>query len=206
MGSDSPFLTFLRTNYSRVDELLEGARGACRDVAGDVNANGTPAPRRHHNQVLGIELTMSPVKAPPPICTIAIVALMMAACSGPRPTPPPATGPEAAPPPVVRTPLPEPQAAAPSPTLAPPPSLPSGAIYVCVVEKKGERQQTAIEFPSPKVRDLCRMHPEMGPCQYERQSCRRSGGRVFAANGAEITAQTEAEYDKKVLRVRFKSN
>jgi len=29
---------------------------------------------------------------------------------------------------------------------------------------------------------------------------------VFAANGAEITMQTEAEYDKKVMRTRFKSN
>jgi hypothetical protein len=36
--------------------------------------------------------------------------------------------------------------------------------------------------------------------------CRRSGGRVYAAGGVEITMQTEAEYDKKVTRVRFKAN
>jgi hypothetical protein len=53
---------------------------------------------------------------------------------------------------------------------------------------------------------MCAKHPEMGPCQYERDICRRSGGRVYAAGGAEITAQTEAEYDKKVMRVRFKAN
>jgi hypothetical protein len=46
----------------------------------------------------------------------------------------------------------------------------------------------------------------MGPCRYERDVCRRSGGRVFAARGIEITAQTEAEYDKKVMRVRLQSN
>jgi len=53
---------------------------------------------------------------------------------------------------------------------------------------------------------LCKRHPEMGPCQYERQACRRSGGRVFAASGEEITLATEAEYDKKVLRARFRAN
>jgi hypothetical protein len=36
--------------------------------------------------------------------------------------------------------------------------------------------------------------------------CRRSGGRVYAGGGVEITLQTEAEYDKKVMRVRFKAN
>jgi len=46
----------------------------------------------------------------------------------------------------------------------------------------------------------------MGPCQYERNLCRSSGGRVFAAGGQEITRQTEDEYDRKVLRVRFRTN
>jgi hypothetical protein len=46
----------------------------------------------------------------------------------------------------------------------------------------------------------------MGPCQYERNSCRASGGRVFAGNGSEITMATEAEYDKKVMHVRFRAN
>jgi hypothetical protein len=46
----------------------------------------------------------------------------------------------------------------------------------------------------------------MGPCQYERNVCRAAGGRVYAANGEEITMRTEAEYDRKVLRVRFRAN
>jgi hypothetical protein len=46
----------------------------------------------------------------------------------------------------------------------------------------------------------------MGPCQYEREVCRTSGGRVFAADGREITKETEAEYDRRVLRVRINSN
>ena len=29
---------------------------------------------------------------------------------------------------------------------------------------------------------------------------------MYAADGTEITMATEAEYDKKVMRVRFKSN
>lgn len=39
-----------------------------------------------------------------------------------------------------------------------------------------------------------------------RDVCRRSNGRVYTANGVEITKQTEAEYDRKVMRVVFKSN
>ena len=46
----------------------------------------------------------------------------------------------------------------------------------------------------------------MGPCQYEREACRRSGGRVFAADGTEITAATEAEYDRKVARIRLRAD
>jgi hypothetical protein len=83
--------------------------------------------------------------------------------------------------------------------------VPAGSIYVCVAETGGVRQQTAIDF-APKVATLCAKHPEMGPCQYERDVCRRSGGRVYAAGGIEITLQTEAEYDRKVMRVRFKAN
>jgi hypothetical protein len=83
--------------------------------------------------------------------------------------------------------------------------VPAGSLYVCVSDHGGVRQDTAIQF-SPKVATLCAKHPEMGPCQYERDVCRRSGGRVYAAGGVEITPQTEAEYDRKVLRVRFRSN
>jgi hypothetical protein len=91
------------------------------------------------------------------------------------------------------------------PAAAPAVVVPAGSIYVCVTETGGVRQQTAIEF-APKVGKLCAKHPEMGPCQYEREICRRSGGRVYAVGGVEITAKTEAEYDKKVLRVRLKAN
>jgi len=99
-----------------------------------------------------------------------------------------------------------PPSPAPLPTSpAPKIVVPANAQYVCVIDSKGQQQQTAIEF-APKVAALCRKHPEMGPCQYERNNCRASGGRVFAADGVEITMATEAEYDKKVMRVRFRAN
>ena len=63
-----------------------------------------------------------------------------------------------------------------------------------------------LETLAARAGELCRKHPEMGPCQYERELCRNSGGRVFATGGTEITAATEAEYDKKVMRVRFRAN
>ena len=84
------------------------------------------------------------------------------------------------------------------------PILPPGTLYVCTGTLNGQIQQTALEF-EPKVRQLCGRHPEMGVCQYEREACRASGGRVHTAAGIEITRQTEAEYDKKVLRVRFRA-
>ena len=83
--------------------------------------------------------------------------------------------------------------------------VPPNTQYVCVSETNGVRKQTGIEF-SPKVAALCRKHPEMGPCKYERDVCRRSNGRVYTGTGVEITQQTEAEYDKRVMRVVFKSN
>jgi hypothetical protein len=139
-----------------------------------------------------------------------LTAVVLAACTAKEPVPltPPADRAGA---PVVRRDVPE---AAPAviakappaaPTQTPPAVFPADAIYVCVAEAGGQRTETVIEF-SPKVYEMCRRHPEMGPCQYERDICRRSGGRVYAAGGVEITKQTEAEYDKKVMRVRFKSN
>jgi len=115
---------------------------------------------------------------------------------------------------VVRRPIPEPappsvasEPATAANTYAPPTLIvvPSNAQYVCVSETNGVRKQTSIEF-SPKVASLCGKHPEMGPCKYERDVCRRSNGRVYTANGVEITQQTEAEYDKRVMRFVFKSN
>lgn len=80
--------------------------------------------------------------------------------------------------------------------------VPTGELYVCVTDADGARRQAPIEF-TPNVHALCAKHPEMGPCQYARNACRRGGGRVFAADGTEITQATEAEYDRKVLRVRI---
>jgi hypothetical protein len=145
------------------------------------------------------------------IYALLAVAAMLTACS-PSPvatSPVPVTPPgEAAGAAVVRRAVPE-TPAAPAPPAAPATAtavvIPPGAIYVCVADVGGVRQTTAIEF-APKVGDLCARNPEMGPCQYERNICRKAGGRVYAANGAEITMATEAEYDKKVMRVRFKSN
>jgi hypothetical protein len=111
-------------------------------------------------------------------------------------------------PPVVATPRP-PQPFPPertAPGARPAIAVPADAIYVCVVDERGTPRQTVIEFASPRVHDLCRRHPEMGPCQYERNVCRSAGGRVYAAGGREITLATEAEYDRKVMRVRFRAN
>jgi hypothetical protein len=109
--------------------------------------------------------------------------------------------------PVATLPLPVPAPDAektPAPPLAPV-VVPANTLYVCVVDAQGVRQQTAIEF-TPKIGALCGKHPEMGPCQYERNVCRRSGGRVFAANGVEITQLIETDYDKRVLRVVFRGD
>jgi hypothetical protein len=144
-------------------------------------------------------------------------AVALYACNAPTPERQPQ--PVTPTPPVVGRPVPPPTTPEPSapasPVLAPrtttasaaetPVVIPAGAVYACVVDSAGERQVTAIEFV-PKVAALCAKNPEMGPCQYEREVCRLSGGRVFAADGKEITKLTEAEYDRRVLRVRINSN
>jgi len=149
------------------------------------------------------------LSAPRLACAIAL-AIAVVACAGP-PAPPAAQDAGRA---VVRRPIETPQ---PAPAATQPPAeaaraqaaiptdIPPGALYVCVTETGGQRRSTSIEF-APKVDALCRRHPEMGPCQYERETCRRNGGRVFAADGREITRQVEAEYDRKVMRVRFRAS
>lgn len=153
----------------------------------------------------------------PKLPAVALLVAVLSACAAPerQSTPLPLTPPADAGAAVVRKPLPDAQTSAPQIALAPPsretptplPAIrvPPDLLYVCVTDVNGERRQVGIEF-APKVHALCKRHPEMGPCQYERQACRRSGGRVFAASGAEITLATEAEYDKKVLRARFRAN
>jgi hypothetical protein len=80
-------------------------------------------------------------------------------------------------------------------------SIPGGAVYVCATGSGKDRTIATIELDE-KVAALCRRHTEMGPCQNARNSCRRRGGRVYAADGTEITQADEAEYDKKVMRLR----
>jgi anti-sigma factor RsiW len=127
-------------------------------------------------------------------------------------TPPPAGPPVILPEPGAPAPPPDPPArsapaaaAAPTVRAEPPVAIPAGAIYVCVVGSGDRRSVTAIEF-EPKVAALCAKHPEMDPCQYERDVCRRNAGRVFASDGKEITKATKAEYDRKVMRLRFQAN
>ena len=130
-------------------------------------------------------------------------ALLVAAC---QPAPTDAGGPiRKAPDPTV-VPLaaapPKPSAPpSPAPVALPSMELPPGTIYVCDVA--GER--TPIEYAG-NVEALCRRHPEMGPCQYERNACRQRGGRVYTVNGEEVTLAVEAEYDRKVRRVTFQSD
>jgi len=136
----------------------------------------------------------------------AVAAMVVTACSPPLresiPITPPGEVANAA---VARVAVPpSPASAAPAQKLDPS-SFPPGAVYVCSGGAGDGRKLTAISFDE-KVGAMCRRHPEMGPCQYERNLCRKSGGRVYASDGTEITLATEAEYDRRVMRVRFKAN
>jgi hypothetical protein len=147
------------------------------------------------------------------VAALISLAALVASCGSPQREPVPITPPaEIAKAPVTRTPVTPAPAAAPAPGTAIVPAarldpsvIPAGAIYACASGTGAERKVTAIAFDE-KVGRLCRTHPEMGPCQYERNICRGGGGRVYHADGTEITMATEAEYDKKVMRVRFKAN
>jgi hypothetical protein len=129
--------------------------------------------------------------------------------TNPAPQPLPAEGPVVSAPgaadaPVLASAAPGSQAPAGggAPSLAPP--VPSGMLYVCARVVDGTPRHTGIDY-EPKVRALCARHPEMGVCQYEREACRRDGGRVYDSRGVEITKQIEAEYDRKVMRARFRA-
>ena len=80
-------------------------------------------------------------------------------------------------------------------------SIPTGAVFVCAVGSGKDRMIATIELEE-KVAALCRRHTEMGPCQNARNGCGRSGGRVYAHDGSEITQADETEYEKRVMRVR----
>ncbi len=80
---------------------------------------------------------------------------------------------------------------------------PSGAPrYVCVKTGASGETRTTITLP-PGTERICSRHPAMGPCQYERDQCRRAGGRVIRFDGTEITPEVEREYDKQVTRIRL---
>ena len=80
-------------------------------------------------------------------------------------------------------------------------SIPAGAVFVCAAGSGKDRTIATIELEE-KVAALCRRHTEMGPCQNARNACRRNGGRVYAADGSQITQADEFEYDKRVMRMR----
>ena len=149
-----------------------------------------------------------------------LIVLLVTACASQTPPAPapavPAGGDDASgrvPPSASSTPAGPPASGTPRSPLdargtAPPLSgvaVPPGRLYVCVTESGGERRQVGIEL-EPRVQALCERHPEMGPCQYERTACRKAGGRVFDVAGREITLATEADYDRKVMRFRLRSN
>jgi len=131
--------------------------------------------------------------------TAAALLLALAACQPstppPRATVPPAVPATAAPPAAA------PVANIPPATVLPSMDLPPGPVYTCDVA--GTR--TVIEY-AENVEKLCRRHPEMGPCQYERDACRKGGGRVFTVKGEEVTPAVEAAYDARVRRVRFQAD
>ena len=124
------------------------------------------------------------------------LAGFFAACqpSAPPPVPPPT--PPAAPAKIAPAPVPSPPS-----TAMPAADPPTGPLYYCDVG--GTR--TPVEFDA-RVDQLCRRHPQMGPCRYERDACRNRGGRVFTARDEEVTPAVEAEYDRVVRRVRLQAD
>jgi hypothetical protein len=129
---------------------------------------------------------------------VPFLGVVLAAC---QPVPPAKVGAPAPTAPSASAPPPSAAPAAPARIVLPSLDVPPGPLYVCAT---GETR-TPIELDA-RVDALCRRHPEMGPCQYERDACRRRGGRVYTGRGEEVTVAVEAEYDKVVRRVRFRGN
>ena len=136
---------------------------------------------------------------------VAVLAVVLAACQQAAPPPTSGTPKDAAPPEVVASAKPsmtvQPAIVVPPGVTLPSLDFPPGALYVC----QTANGRSAIEY-EPRVESLCRRHPEMGPCQYERNACRAKGGRVYTAKGEEVTMAVEAEYDRIVRRVRFQAD
>ncbi len=126
---------------------------------------------------------------------LAAASLALFAC-GPAPPPPPLSEPAPAP-----APPPPPLPPAPPPVALPDMNLPPGPIYACA--SAAAREPIVL---APGVESLCRRHPEMGPCQFERDACRARGGRVYTSAGEEVTAEVERIYDERVRRVRFQAD
>jgi hypothetical protein len=132
---------------------------------------------------------------------LAALVLAVAGCQqAPAPTPPaevaaPAATPPAASPSAPSAAVAKARVAVPSLEFLP------GPLYFC--DSASGRKPIDYE---PRVEQLCRRHPEMGPCQYERDQCRAKGGRVFTARNEEVTPAVEAEYDRVVRRVRFQGD
>jgi hypothetical protein len=80
---------------------------------------------------------------------------------------------------------------------------PDGATrYSCERGPASSATRSNIELPEGTSR-ICSRFPAMGPCQYERDACRASGGRVIRFDGVEITKEVELEYDRQVQRFRL---
>lgn len=136
--------------------------------------------------------------------TISPLAPATPAPPSPSPQPLPAEGPVAGAPGATAPLLSSAAPASGAPAAATAPAVPSGMLYVCAKVVDGAPHHTGIDY-EPKVRELCSRHPEMGVCQYERDACRLAGGRVYDTRGIEITRQIEADYDRKVMRTRFRA-
>jgi hypothetical protein len=130
--------------------------------------------------------------------------VLVFAIAGCQQAPPPVPAEKPAAPPAAQPPAASaaPATAAKAPRIALPAlDFPPGPLYFC----DSSSGRKAIEY-EPRVEQLCRRHPEMGPCQYERDQCRARGGRVFTARNEEVTVAVEAEYDRVVRRVRFQGD
>ena len=135
-------------------------------------------------------------------CVALVLVLMAAGCQqAPAPPPPVASQPRVAAAPAPSAREPAPAIIAKAPLALPSLEFPPGPLYFC----QSSSGRAAIDY-EPRVEQLCRRHPEMGPCQYERDACRAKGGRVFTARNEEVTAAVEAEYDRIVRRVRFQGD